>query len=76
MKQAINPIPTFSLEDPAKVNFDKYNAFMRDVRTFDDVKRCRWTFEGYLKSCGVSEREYRRKLYDDGKETLKFHVEK
>ena len=47
------PIPTFKLEDSAKKNFKKYNKFMQKSTNFEDVKRCRWTFEGYLKVVGL-----------------------
>ena len=68
------PIPTFKLEDSAKKNFKKSNKFMQKSTNFEDVKRCRWTFEGYLKSCGISERELKRKLNEEGKASIQFEV--
>ncbi len=67
-------IPTFKLEDSAQKNFKKYNKFMQKSTNFEDVKRCRWTFEGYLKSCGISERELKRKLNEKGKASIQFEV--
>ena len=67
-------IPTFYIETPAKENFDKYNEYMRNAKTMDDVKRCRLTFEGYLKACNVLERERKREAKDEVREAISFDV--
>ena len=67
-------IPSFNINDSAEENFNKYNIFMKKSSNFEDVKKCRWTFEGYLKSCSISEREFRRKLKEDQKTPIKFDI--
>lgn len=67
-------IPVFKIEDTAKENFDKYNEYMRSAKTMDDVKRCRLTFEGYLKSCSILERELKRAKKAEEKAEISFEV--
>ena len=67
-------IPVFRIEDTAKKNFDKYNEYMRSAKTMDDVKRCRLTFEGYLKSCSILERELKRAKKAEEKAEISFEV--
>ena len=47
---------------------NKYNKFMRNAKTMDDAKRCRLTFEGYLKACNVLERERKRESKEEVQE--------
>lgn len=67
-------IPMFDLQESAESNFKKYNDFMKNVKKFEDVKRCRWTFEGYLKSCNVHEREIKRRMKEEDVSSIKFEV--
>lgn len=67
-------IPTFQIETSAKENFDKYNEYMRNAKTMDDVKRCRLTFEGYLKACNILEREMKRIAKEEEREAVSFEV--
>ena len=67
-------VPVFQIETSAKENYDKYNEYMRNAKTMDDVKRCRLTFEGYLKSCSVLERERRRFEKSEERESVSFAV--
>ena len=67
-------IPTFQIETSAKENFDKYNKFMRNAKTMDDVKRCRLTFEGYLKACNILERERKRAAKAEEVTPISFDV--
>ena len=67
-------IPTFHIETSAKENFDKYNKFMRNAETMDQVKRCRLTFEGYLKACNILERERKREAKVEEQEQVSFQV--
>ena len=67
-------IPTFHIETPAKENFDKYNAYMRNAKTMDDVKRCRLTYEGYLKASSILERERKRMSKAEEVTSVSFDV--
>jgi len=67
-------IPVFRIEDTAKENFDKYNEYMRNAKTMDDVKRCRLTFEGYLKSSSILERERKRVQKSKENTPISFEV--
>ena len=67
-------IPTFQIETSAKENFDKYNEYMRGAKTMDDVKRCRLTFEGYLKACNILDRERKRTAKEEVRVPVSFEV--
>ena len=68
-------LPTFKLEKSAKENFDKYMTYMnRPELKMDDLKRGRWTYEMYLKSCNVAERE-RRQQEKESIVDLEFEIE-
>ncbi len=67
-------IPTFYIETPAKENFDKYNEYMRNAKTMDDVKRCRLRFEGCLQACTIHDRERKRTAKEEVRESVSFAV--
>lgn len=51
-------LPIFKIEKSAKKNFDKYMKFMNQPDlSMDDLRRGRWAYEMYLKSCSIAEKE-------------------
>lgn len=58
-------IPTFSLSDSAADNFNRYNEFMQNTDSAEDKRTCKWTFEMYVKSCGIAEKERKRSDKED-----------
>ena len=54
-------IPKFNLEKSSVDNFNQYIKYMRVEPEFENVKRCRWAYEQYLKACSLYEREQKRK---------------
>ncbi len=54
-------IPKFNLEKSSKSNFNRYIKYMRTETKFENIKRCRWVYEQYLKTCNVYEREQKKK---------------
>jgi uncharacterized LabA/DUF88 family protein len=53
-------IPKFDLEKSSTTNFNQYINYMRSEKAFENVKRCRWAYEQYLKTCNVYEREQKK----------------
>ena len=53
-------IPKFNLEKSSTDNFNQYIKYMRVEPAFENIKRCRWVYEQYLKTCNVYEREQKK----------------
>ena len=53
-------IPKFNLEKSSTDNFNQYIKYMRVEPAFENIKRCRWAYEQYLKTCNVYEREQKK----------------
>lgn len=53
-------IPQFDLEKSSVENFNQYIEYMRSEQDFENVKRCRWAYEQYLKACYQYERELKK----------------
>ena len=56
----LSVIPKFTLRKSSLYNFSQYINYMRSERSFDNIKKCRWAYEQYLKTCNVYEREQKK----------------
>ena len=75
-KSSKSTIPKFNLEHGSKENFNQYIQYMRAESSFDNVKRCRWAYEQYLKTCNVYERELKKlEKMEENSNNLEFSVE-
>jgi len=69
-------IPKFNLEKSSVENFNQYIKYMRVEPAFENVKRCRWAYEQYLKACSLYEREQKKlEKQQEHAEEIAFVVE-
>ena len=59
-KKSASIIPQFDLEKSSVENFNQYIKYMMAETDFENVKRCRWAYEQYLKACYQYERELKK----------------
>ncbi len=68
-------IPRFDLQKSAVENFNQYIDYLRTEVNFESLKKCRWAYEQYIKTCNVYEREQKRKeIIQERKEEINFVV--
>ena len=60
MDTNLSIIPQFDLKKSSVENFNQYIQYMRNEPKFENIKRCRWAYEQYLKACNLYEREQRK----------------